>query len=158
MPAHGASNGGEAATIEYAVTALGIQDIIVCGHSRCGAIKGLLQPRSLTNMPCVSRWLQHAEAARQVITETCPDLNEEEQLLEATKQNVLVQINNLCTYPSVYARSAHGRLKIHGWIYMVETGEVLVHDPDSGQFHPLIGPPPKARDRARLASLANFGQ
>src|SRR3954467_2337295 len=61
IPPHGAANGGEAATIELAVAALGVKDIIICGHSHCGAMQGLLQPESVAALPSVSSWLSHAE-------------------------------------------------------------------------------------------------
>ena len=69
VPPHGAAQGGEGATIEYAVAALNIQDIIVCGHSLCGAMQGLLQPESLKGMPAVASWLNHAEATRRIMLE-----------------------------------------------------------------------------------------
>lgn len=62
VPPYGAANGGEGATIEYAIRALGIRDIIVCGHTHCGAMQGLLQPEALEDLPAVRSWLSHAEA------------------------------------------------------------------------------------------------
>src|SRR5262245_7184396 len=67
VPPYRASNGGEGATIEYAIHALGVKDIVVCGHSHCGAMKGLLHPEDLGDMPTVRDWLLHAEATRWVI-------------------------------------------------------------------------------------------
>ena len=73
IPPHGAANGGEGATIEFAVAGLGVQDIIVCGHSHCGAMKGLLHPESLTDMPAITAWLSHAEATRRIMREKYAD-------------------------------------------------------------------------------------
>src|SRR5271170_3206620 len=61
VPAHGAGNGGEAATIEFAVAALGVKDIIICGHSHCGAMQSLLQPELVASLTAVSSWLSHAD-------------------------------------------------------------------------------------------------
>src|SRR5437763_1705755 len=69
IPPHGAANGGEGATIEYAVTALGVEDIIVCGHSHCGAMQGMLTPEELVDLPATRAWLSHAEATRVIVKE-----------------------------------------------------------------------------------------
>ncbi len=134
VPPHGAANGGEGATIEYAVTALGIKDIIVCGHSHCGAMNGLLHPQKLTSMPSVVSWLQHAEATRRIVVDKYPESNEEDQLLNAVKENVLVQLENLRTHPSVAVGLANGKLKLHGWVYHIETGSVYAYSPEQKQF------------------------
>jgi carbonic anhydrase len=69
IPPYGVSSGGESATIEFAVAALGVQDIIMCGHSHCGAMKGLLAPETLKEMPALTAWLCHAESTRQIMRE-----------------------------------------------------------------------------------------
>jgi carbonic anhydrase len=138
VPAHGAGCGGEQATIEYAVTALGVGHVIVCGHSHCGAMKGLLHPELVQGMPRVAGWLAHAEAAHSVLSERQQDLTEAERLFQAAKENVVVQMANLGTYPAVRARLARGGLQIHGWVYLIETGEVLSYEPQSGDFVPLF--------------------
>lgn len=138
VPAHGAGCGGEQATIEYAVAALGVRHVIVCGHSHCGAMKGLLHPELVHGMPRVASWLAHAEAAHSILAERQGNLSEDESLLAAAKENVLVQMANLGTYPSVCARRARCELQIHGWFYLIETGEVLSYEPESGGFVPLF--------------------
>lgn len=138
VPSHGAGSGGEAGTIEYAVTALGIDNIIICGHSHCGAMKGLLNPETLTDLPAVGHWIKHAEATRQVVEHKCSTLDHDERVTEAAKENVLVQLNNLRTLPAVSARLATGQVQLHGWVYMIESGEVLSYDPAKNQFHPLV--------------------
>ena len=70
VPPHGAGNGGEAATIEFAVAALGVKDIIICGHSHCGAMQGLLQPEQVASLAAVSSWLSHAETTRRIVRTT----------------------------------------------------------------------------------------
>ncbi|MBX9688018.1 MAG: hypothetical protein K2X27_15030 [Candidatus Obscuribacterales bacterium] len=59
---------GESATIEFAVAALGVKDLIICGHSACGAIKGLLHPETLEDLPMVRGWLSHAELSRRILS------------------------------------------------------------------------------------------
>jgi carbonic anhydrase len=137
VPPHRASNGGEAATIEYAVLALGVKDIIVCGHSHCGAMKGLLHPEDVADLPAVSSWLSHAETTRRIIKENYSDLDDKARLTAAIEENVLVQLENLRTHPAVAARLAKGELHLHGWVYKIETGEVFNYDPVHGQFASL---------------------
>lgn len=137
IPPYGAANGGEGATVEFAVSALAVKDIIVCGHSHCGAVKGLLHPEGLSDMPSVAAWLSHAEATRRIVKENYAHLAGEARLTAAIEENVLVQIENLRTHPSVASRLARGDLKLHGWVYNFERGEVFAYDPEFGQFLPL---------------------
>jgi carbonic anhydrase len=154
VPPYGAANGGEGATIEFAVVGLGIEHIIVCGHSHCGAMKGLLHPESLTEMPLVAAWLGHAEATRRIAQQKYADRSAEALLNVTTQENVLVQLENLRTYPAVAAGVAGGQLKLHAWVYKIETGQVFAFDPEQGQFVPLSGispapVPPPARLTAK---------
>ncbi len=153
IPPYGAANGGEGATIEFAVTGLGVKDIIVCGHSLCGAMKGLLHPEDLRDMPTVTAWLSHAEATRRTVKENYTDLDDEQLLNVAIQENVLVQLENLRTHPAVAARLSRGQLNLHGWTYKIETGEVFSYQPDEGQFLPLTEVPPVTeRRRPRFAT------
>src|SRR5579883_1037250 len=132
IPPYGATNGGEGATVEYAIHALNIEQIVVCGHSHCGAIKGLLQLGKLEEeMPLVYDWLRHTEATRRLVKENYSEYDGEELLEIATAENVLTQIENLQTYPVVHSRLYQGRLKIYGWVYHIETGEVFVYDAET---------------------------
>ncbi|MBD0254188.1 MAG: carbonic anhydrase [Cytophagales bacterium] len=156
VPPHGAANGGEGATIEYAVTALGIRDIIVCGHSHCGAMHGLLNQSKLTQMPSVVNWLQHAEATRRIVEEKYPEQTGEDQVLNAVKENVLVQLENLRTHPSVAAGLALGKLALHGWVYQIETGSVFAYEPEHRQFRRIqqVGQvPDETRSQAQSISI-----
>jgi carbonic anhydrase len=135
VPPYGPAGGGEAATIEYAVSVLGVQDIVVCGHSHCGAMTGLLHPEQVADVPAVRAWLAHAEATARIIKENYRHLTDERARLTATvEENVLVQLENLRTHPSVFAAMGRGELKLHGWVYKFEAGEVFAYDPTSGQF------------------------
>jgi len=137
IPPYGAANGGEGATIEYAVAALGVKHAIVMGHSNCGAMKGLLNPESLADMPLVGEWLKHAAVTRHVVDERYPDLKGVDLLNAAIKENVLVQLDNLRAYPKVAALIAKRALTLHGWIYEIESGQILVYDPQVSHFVPI---------------------
>lgn len=134
IPPYGAANGGEGATIEFAVVGLKVQDIIICGHSHCGAMHGLLHPETLKDMPAVAAWLSHAEATRRIMQEKYPDRTGAAQLTTAVEENVLVQLENLRTHPAVAVGLARGKLKLHGWVYKIETGQIFAFDPPTGQF------------------------
>lgn len=138
IPPFGAANGGEGATVEYAVAALGVKDIIICGHSRCGAVAGLLAPESLAELPAVKTWLSHAEATRRIVKENYDHLSGDALQMAAIEENVLVQLENLRTHPSVAAALARGTLNLHGWVYKFETGKVFAYEPEEGQFLEIV--------------------
>lgn len=138
IPPYGAARGGEAASVEYAIHALGVEQIVVCGHSHCGAMKGLLQLNKLQEeMPLVYDWLKQAEATRRLVRENYSDYHGEELLEITIAENVLTQIDNLKTYPVIHSKLYQGKLKIYGWIYHLETGEVLAYDAES---HAYVAP------------------
>ncbi|MFK7739538.1 MAG: carbonic anhydrase [Planctomycetota bacterium] len=135
VPPHGPDAGGEAATIEYALTALGIRQIIVCGHTQCGAMKAILEtPEKLEPLPSVRQWLRHAETTRQIVAHKYPNVSEKEREVAAIEENVLVQLNNLSTHPIVAALLATDELKLFGWVTDIATGGVRQYDADSGKF------------------------
>jgi carbonic anhydrase len=139
VPAWGAHNGAEAATIEYAIEALGIRDIIVCGHTHCGAMKAVLgDPADLAELPAVASWLKNAEATRRVMRAHYQDVSDQDVLLETcVEENVLAQIDNLRTHPAVFAALSRGKLELHAWVYSLESGCVESFDPECGQFVPV---------------------
>jgi len=137
IPPYGAANGGEGATIEYAVSVLKLANIIVCGHYHCGAMHHLMRLDRLGELPAVRSWFSHAEATRRIVQEKFRHLSPEDQEDRSIEQNVLVQIDNLRTHPSVAAAVARGDLHVFGWTYRIETGEVSAYDPLLGRFHPL---------------------
>ena len=135
---YGATNGGEGAGIEYAVQALKIENIIVCGHSDCGAIKGLLDLNSIAeDMPLVYDWLKHAEATRRVMKENYQDIEKNALIGITIQENVLTQIENLRTYPIIRSRLRSGQMHLHAWVYQIETGRVFAYDAVEAQFIPL---------------------
>lgn len=152
VPPHGVSC-GEAATIEYAVTALGVQDIIVCGHTGCGAMRAVIEPQTIESMPSVRAWLAHADATARILADNYAHLDDEKRWRVAVEENVLVQIENLRTLPVVASAMVRRELRIHGWVYKIETGEVFGYDAANGQFELLetTGQPAPAVDPRRRA-------
>jgi carbonic anhydrase len=137
VPPYGATNGGEGATIEYAIKSLKVEHIIICGHSSCGAMKGLLQLGELEHsMPLVYNWLKHTEATRELVEDNYSGLEKAEKVEVLVAENILTQIENLRTYPAVHSRLYRGDLGIHGWIYNIETGGVLSYDAAQHAFVP----------------------
>lgn len=134
VPPHAAASGGEAATIEFAVAALGVKDVIICGHSHCGAMNGLLHPEQLASLPAVASWLCHAETTRRIVKDNYSHLDGPRLLTVTVEENVLVQLENLRTLPAVASRLVRGDLRLHGWVYKIETGEVFAYDQATGQF------------------------
>jgi len=137
VPPYGVVLGAASATIEYAMEALEIPNIIVCGHSDCGAMKALLSPHGIeARMPTVAQWLKFGDAARQIA------LRDNESDPQATldrliKLNVLSQIEHLKTHPAVAVRVANGEVKLHGWVYDIEHGGVDAYDHETGKFVPV---------------------
>lgn len=134
IPPYGAIQGGEAATIEFAVAGLGVKDIIVCGHSHCGAMKGLLFPPQKTEFPALTEWLRHAESTLRIVRDKYTNLSDATLLNVATQENVLMQMENLRTHPVVASGLSQGKIKLHGWVYKIESGEVFGYDPELCQF------------------------
>lgn len=134
IPPYGPWSGGEAATIEFAVLGLGVQHIIVCGHTMCGAMKAVLNPELVKDAPAMRTWLTHAESTRRLIHENYPHLEGPARLTATVEENVLAQIEHLRTHPAVRSRVAKGQLALHGWVYKLDTGEVFQYDASKVAF------------------------
>lgn len=138
VPPYGDGLSGEAATIEYAISVLKVPDIIVCGHSCCGAMGGLMAPENLTELPAVQRWLQCAAGVVKRVQQCCGDVADEAvRLNTAIEQNVLLQLEHLKTHPPVTQALQRGDLELHGWVYTFETGDVRQYDAATERFVPL---------------------
>ena len=138
IPAHGApAEAGVGSAVEYALEALGIRDIIVCGHSDCGAMKAVLHPENAAGLPATGAWLQHADAARSVVMKNYQDASDEVLLHMLIEENIIAQLRNLTTHPSVAARLARGDLNLHGWFYHIHSGEITAYDERPRVFRPL---------------------
>lgn len=128
---------GVAATIEYAVTALLIPDIIVCGHSDCGAMKALLNSEDLHTMPAVKNWLQHAQSAYHALGKSHRRGQEAQAVNELSKLNVRIQLEHLKNYPHAREAVERGRLRLHGWFYEIDSGAVWAWDAADATWAPL---------------------
>jgi carbonic anhydrase len=133
-------NGGEAATIEFAVSNLGVKDIVICGHSHCGAMSGLLAPETLVDLPAVSSWLSYADSTKRIMRENYEHITDANARLTATvEENVLVQLEHLRTHPAVAAALGRKEINLHAWVYKFETGQVFAYSPDQEQYIPIEG-------------------
>ncbi len=140
VPPYGAVHGGEAATIEFAIAVLGVKEIIICGHSHCGAMGGLLNQSQLTRLPAVQSWLSHAESTHRIIEENYSHVTDNsERLIVTVEENVLVQLENLRTHPTVAAALGRKELNLHGWVYKFESGQVFGYHSKDHQFELIEG-------------------
>jgi carbonic anhydrase len=136
VPPYGPHVGGVTATIEFAVVGLNVPNIIICGHSGCGAMAGLLNPELLRGMPRVAEWLQHATVVRDLM-ESAGQLTAHDALERAVEANVIVQLDHLRSHPSVADKLRSGGIKLHGWVYHIATGEVTSYNAERREFVPL---------------------
>jgi len=137
VPPFATQNGGVSSTVEYAVVALGVRDIIVCGHSDCGAMKALSKPESLSSMPNVAAWLRHGTAAQHVVDTCYPHLHDGDRVHAISLENVVAQLAHLRTHPAVSAAIVRGEMALHGWFVDIHAGQILGLDGVSGRFRPL---------------------
>lgn len=134
--AHGVM-GGVSAAIEYAVEVLEVSQVIVCGHTSCGAIDAILHPERVANLPFVSRWIAESSRIPQLIAERYGHLSEEDRMTAAIEENVLLQLENLRSFDFVARRLEAGKLSMSGWVYRIATGDIFDYDPEVGQFVPF---------------------
>ncbi|MFK7889057.1 MAG: carbonic anhydrase [Gammaproteobacteria bacterium] len=149
VPPHTNHTGGMTASIEFAVAALKVPHIVICGHTECGAMKGAMAPEGLDTLPHVKEWLSYSRAAVDVVDALSPGADEAERMSLLLKQNVMLQLQHLKTHPSVAARLAQGDLRLHGWVYDIKTGDVEAYDEEQNRFVSV-----DARYAAEVAKLA----
>jgi carbonic anhydrase len=134
VPPFGASQGGEGAAIEFAIEGLGVSNIVICGHSQCGAMSALIGKVNLEGLPSLKSWLEHAQSTRKRMETKYNDF----ELHHVVEENVLVQAENLKTHPSVSASLSTGRTRLFAWVYSFETGSIAVYDPKLKRYLPSI--------------------
>ena len=133
IPSFGPEPGGVSASIEYAVKVLNITDIVICGHSNCGAMKAIASCQCLDHMPAVAHWLRYTDAAKAVVDEhTYPD--EDSKVNAMVQENVIAQLNNIKTHPCVSVGLRNKALRLHGWVYNIESGVILALDRQTKKF------------------------
>jgi carbonic anhydrase len=137
VPAHGNSAGGVTSAIEYAVMVLGIKNIIVCGHSDCGAMRAFSHPEKLTELKAVRAWIEHAESAVTMAREHHAHLDGDDFIAALAKENVVSQIQHLKTHPCVASRVRKGTLDLYGWYYDIGHGTIEQYDEPQESFLPL---------------------
>tara|TARA_B110000858_G_scaffold198493_1_gene265702 strand:- start:3252 stop:3920 length:669 start_codon:yes stop_codon:yes gene_type:complete len=136
VPPHSKQAGGVTASIEFAVTALGVRHIVVCGHTDCGAMKGALNPEGLDGLPHVKEWLDHSRGAVDVVKAKRGQATIDE-LGDVTEENVLLQMQHLRTHPAVLGPLSTGEVDLHGWVYDIEHGTVNAYCEDKKAFVPV---------------------
>ena len=138
VPPFGDHAGGVTSAIEYAVIGLGVEHIVVCGHTDCGAMKAVLHPDSLKEMPNVATWLSHSKCAHGVFRHVHHGkVADKDAVRVMAMENVIAQLTHLRTHPSVASRIATGALTLHGWLFDIENGTVLAMDGRTGEFLPI---------------------
>lgn len=140
VPSYGPEPGGVSATVEYAVSVLKVTDIVICGHSNCGAMAAISSCQCLDHLPAVAHWLRYADAAKVVVSST--EYATPQQRADAmVRQNVIAQLANVRTHPSVALALAQKRLNLHGWVYDIENGAIDALNGDTMDFVPLADNP-----------------
>jgi len=129
-----------AAAIEFAVENLRVSDIVVCGHSQCGAIAALLGETPVSDStPHLRDWLKLAAPVREILKRNYTHLQSaNERETAAAGENVLFGLDNLHSYSCVQERLMDGSLRLHGWFFKIATAELFAFDPETRQFSPLV--------------------
>lgn len=147
--------GGEAASIEFAVAGLEVKDIVICGHSLCGAMKALLDPSKVEKLPALRAFLDHASGTKKIVNDRYAHLDVEARERVAVQENVLVQLEQLRTHPVVAERLERGKLRLHAWVFKIETGEIFAYQPSDNEFAPITEAhfPPSVGSGPNVASI-----
>ena len=129
-----------AAAIEFAVENVRVSDIVICGHSQCGAMAALLAEKPVPETtPHLRDWLKLASPVLETMKKNYAHLTEiRARENAAAEENVLFNLDNLHSYPCVQNRLADGSLRLHGWFFKIATAELFAYDPESRQFAPLV--------------------
>jgi len=134
IPPFGSSQGGEEAAIEFAIDGLKVSNIVICGHSHCGAMAALMNRVNIDALPSMKKWLGHAQATKRIVESSSG--GKETQLIKVIEENILVQSHNLKTHPAVSNALRQGRIRIFGWVYNFENGMVNLYDKKQNRFIP----------------------
>lgn len=152
VPSYSSEPGGVTATVEYAVAALGVTDIVVCGHSDCGAMTAIAECTCLDHLPAVASWLRHADAAK-AVNAARTHISPAAKLTSMVRENVVAQLSNIKTHPSVALALQQGKLTLHGWVYDIETGAIVALNGKTGRFVSLAEFPQTLAMQSRRGAL-----
>ena len=133
VPSYGPEPGGVSASVEYAITALKVTDVVICGHSDCGAMTAIANCICMDHMPAVGSWLRYADSAR-VVNEARDHGSDSERVASMVRENVIAQIENIKTHPSIRLALRENRLALHGWVYDIESGDIDALDGVTNEF------------------------
>ena len=139
VPTYGEALGGVSAIIEYAVSGLQVSQVVVCGHTDCGAMIGLLHPEKVAHLPIVKSWLRNADAALSLVRSRRTAMDEHAALEELIEESVILQLHHLRTHPSVAERLAQGTLALSGWVYDIGHGIIRIYSEEHRRFVPVAG-------------------
>lgn len=140
VPSYGPEPGGVSASVEYAVAVLKVTDIVICGHSDCGAMTAIALCSCLDHVPAVKHWLQYADSAK-VVNDAREHRDPQAKTAAMVHENVIAQLANIQTHPAVRLALDEGRLSLHGWVYDIETGDIAAYDGNARAFISLAGHP-----------------
>lgn len=140
VPSYGPEPGGVSATVEYAVSVLKVSDIVICGHSNCGAMSAIASCQCIDHLPAVAHWLRYADSAKAVIEANAYE-TQQQKTDALVRQNVIAQLANIRTHPSVALALAQNRLNLHGWVYDIENGIIDALDGVRKCYVPLASNP-----------------
>ncbi|MFC2030609.1 carbonic anhydrase [Chloroflexota bacterium] len=136
VPPYGSGDMGMGAIIEYAVLQLRVEHIVVCGHTDCGGIKAMDRPVDWRSEPHIARWIEYARPAK---TKTeASGLPGDQHHLTTVRENVLLQLDHLRSYDPVREGERGGSLRLHGWVYRLETASFEEFKADGDVWMPLL--------------------
>lgn len=138
---------GVSATLQFAVEALKIPHIVVCGHSHCGAVRGMFQDLNPEQLGLVKGWIKNGlEAKELTLKATSPSTPQEEIYKTAEEINVLVQLEHMLTFDFIRKALEENRIQLHGWYFDIEEGRLLYYDSEKNRFLPLTPESVKSTD------------
>jgi carbonic anhydrase len=131
-----------AAAVEFAIESLGVTDIVLCGHTQCGAMAALVRgiPHA-EHQPHLAEWLEQAQAVREAVSRNYPDVTDLSHLeILMAQENVLFGLENLKTYGAVRQALKKEKIRLHGWMFQIRSAKLFAYDSASGQFEAMVPP------------------
>jgi carbonic anhydrase len=136
VPPAGADDDSVGAAIEYALGHLGVDDIVVCGHTGCGGIQALMEPIPPDAEAHLGRWVDLTRPAHALVR--AAGIEGDGKLTAVIAAHLQFQLDNLMTYEIVRRGVEEGRVGVHGWLYEMESGEIVIYDRERGEWRSLL--------------------